>query len=61
MFVVSGFEVDFGFDDVVERFLVAFGFGASFFAVEYVIGARSYLSDELARGADAFEWFNFSH
>ena len=39
MFISAGFEINFGFDDVVERFGISFSFFASFFAVEHVIRA----------------------
>ena len=35
--VGTGLEVDFGFDNVIQRFLVAGGFCAGFFAVQHVI------------------------
>ena len=37
VFVSTNWEVDFWFDDVVERFFVAFSFFASFVRVEYVV------------------------
>ncbi len=59
--VGSGSEVYFRLDYMVQRAWVAFGFGAGFFAVENVVGARCHFGDKFARRAYASEWFDFSH
>lgn len=59
--VLSGCEVYFGLDYMVERLGVSLGFGARFFAVEHIVGAGCHLSDVLPRRAYALEWFDFCH
>ena len=54
-------EVDFGFDDVVERHFVVAGFGAGFLAVEHVVRTAFYLFNEVFRRTDAAERFYFWH
>ena len=61
VFVGAGGKVDFGFDDVVERFGIALGFGTCLVAVEYVVGARGDFGHELAGRTDAAKGFNFGH
>ncbi len=61
VFVLSGGKIYFRLDDVVERFRVALGFGAGFFAVEHVVRAGGNFLHKLLRRTQAAEWFYFSH
>ena len=61
MLVETGSEVDFGLDDVIEGFLVAFGLFAGLFGIEHVIGAGSDLLYEVLRRAYALEGFYSCH
>ena len=58
VFVRAFGEVDLRLDDVVERLLVPFSFGASLGRVQHVVWARLHLLNVFLRWADAFEWFD---
>ena len=59
--ISSRCEIDFGFDDVVKRFFISGSFCTGFFRVEHVIGTRSDLFDQFARGSYSSERFYFCH
>ena len=61
MLVGTDRKIDFGLDDMVKRFGIAFGLCARLFAVEHVIRTRSHFGDHFAWRAYALEWFYFSH
>ena len=58
VFVRAFGEVDLRLDDVVERLLVPFRFGACLGRVQHVVRARLHLLNVFLRWADAFEWFD---
>ena len=57
----AGSKVDFGFDDVIERFLVVAGLGAGLFGIEHVVGTRLHQLHEVLGGTDAPKRFDCSH
>ena len=58
VFVGNRVEIDFRFDDVIQRHLIAQRFVESLLRVEHIVGARSHFGYEVLWRAQALEWFN---
>ncbi len=61
VFVGASREINFGFDDVIERHFVALGFGTSLVRIQHIVWARSHFFDQFAWWSHAFERFNRCH
>ena len=49
VFVGTGSKIDFGLDDVVERFLISLGLLSSLFGIQHIVRTRSHLFDKFFR------------
>ena len=59
--VGSRFKIYFGFNDMVKRQCVSFSFGASFFGIQHIVGARSHFFYQMLRRTNALKRFDNSH
>ena len=54
-------EIDFGFDNMIQRFFIALGLATRFIGIKHIVRAGNHLSNQVFGRTEAAERFNGSH
>ena len=54
-------EIDFGFDNMIQRFFIALGLATRFIRIKHIVRAGNHLSNQVFGRTEAAERFNGSH